>query len=49
METKELIEWLKSCGKKNCAVCPEIEECTGPSWLLLQAAERLEELTSENK
>ena len=37
METKELIGLLKSCAEKNCAVCPEIEECVGPAW-------RLEEL-----
>lgn len=46
METKELIEWLKSCAKKNCPVCPEIEECMGPSWLLQKAADRLEELSA---
>ena len=46
METKELIEWLKSCAEKNCAVCPEIEECVGPSWLLRKAAERLGESVS---
>lgn len=49
METKELIEWLKSCAEKNCAVCPEIEECVGPRWLLLKAAERLEELVAEER
>ena len=46
METKELIEWLKSCAEKNCPVCPEIEECMGPSWLLQKAADRLEGMVS---
>ena len=45
METKELIEQLKSCAEKNCAVCPEIEECVGPAWLMQKAAEKLEELS----
>ena len=45
METKELIEWLKSCAEKNCAVCPEIEECVGPAYLLQKAADALEELS----
>ena len=44
METRELIAWLNSCAEKNCPVCPEIEECVGPSWLLQKAAERLEEI-----
>ena len=44
METKELIEFLRSCGEKTCSECPDIECCTGPSWLLLKAAERIEEL-----
>lgn len=44
METKELIEQLKSCGERNCGVCPDIESCVGPNWLLLKAAEKLEEL-----
>ena len=47
METKELIEWLKSCAKRNCPNCPDVEFCTGPSWLLQKAAERLEELTEK--
>ena len=42
METKELIEQLKSCAEKNCAVCPDIEECVGPAWLLKKAAERID-------
>ena len=46
METKELIEQLKSCGERGCENCHDIEECTGPSWLLLKAAERLEELST---
>lgn len=45
METKELIEQLKACAEKNCAVCPEIEECVGPAWLLNEAADALEELS----
>lgn len=44
METKELIEQLKCCAEKNCPVCPEVEECVGPAYLLRKAAERLEEL-----
>ena len=44
METKKLIELLKSCGERDCGRCPEIECCIGPNWLLLKAAERLEEL-----
>lgn len=46
METKELIEWLKSCAEKNCPMCPEVEECVGPSWLLKKAAEKLENLVA---
>ena len=42
METKALIELLRSCGERNCPVCPDVESCAGPSWLLLKAAERLE-------
>ena len=42
METKELIDLLKSCAEKNCAVCHDIESCVGAAWLLLKAAERLE-------
>jgi hypothetical protein len=42
METKELIEQLRSCGEKNCPMCEDVESCVGPSWLLLKAAERLE-------
>lgn len=38
----ELIEMLRSCGNKYCADCPEIEECAGPNYLLLKAAEELE-------
>ena len=41
---KELIEMLRSCGNKYCADCPEIEECAGPNYLLLKAAEELEKL-----
>lgn len=44
MKTEELIELLRSCAEKNCPVCPDIEECTGPSWLLRKAADKLEEL-----
>ena len=44
MTTEELIELLKSCAKKNCPVCPDVEECVGPSWLLRKAAEKIEEL-----
>lgn len=44
METKELIEFLRSCGKRGCEDCPDVECCTGPGWLMLKAAERLEEL-----
>ena len=47
METKELIELLKSCSEKNCMECPDIEECTGPAWLLRKAAEMLEELVAK--
>lgn len=46
METKELIEQLKSCGERNCPQCPDVEECVGPSGLLLKAAEKLEELVA---
>ena len=49
METKELIGWLKSCAEKNCAVCPEIEECVGPAYLLQKAADALEELQNTDK
>lgn len=48
METKKLIELLKSCGERDCGRCPEIEECVGPNWLLRKAAERLEELEKIN-
>ena len=48
METKELIELLKACAEKNCSVCPDVEECVGPSWLLRKAAEKLEELVSKD-
>ncbi len=47
METEELIEQLKSCAEKNCAVCPEIEECVGPAYLLRKAAEKIEELAAK--
>ena len=47
MTTEELIELLKSCSEKNCMECPDIEECTGPSWLLRKAAEKLEEFSSK--
>ena len=47
MTTKELIELLKSCSEKNCMECPDIEECTGPSWLLRKAADKLEEFASK--
>jgi hypothetical protein len=46
IETKDLIELLKDCAEKNCPVCPDIEECVGPSWLLRKAADRLEEIVS---
>ena len=49
METKELIELLKSCAEKNCPMCPDIEECVGPAWLLQKAAEKLEELFETEK
>lgn len=39
---KELIEMLRSCGERGCADCPDIEECTGPGYLMLKAAEELE-------
>jgi hypothetical protein len=44
METKELIEQLRHCGERCCDNCPDIESCVGPSWLLLKAAEKIEEL-----
>ena len=44
METKELIEQLKSCGERRCGDCPDIECCIGPNWLLRKAAECIEEL-----
>lgn len=44
MNTKELIEQLRHCGEQGCAECPDIEICTGPGWLMLKAAELLEEL-----
>ena len=47
METKELIELLKSCAEKDCSTCPDIEQCVGPGWLLRKAAEKLEELVAE--
>ena len=47
METKELIEFLRSCGKRGCADCPDVECCTGPGLLMLKAADRLEELTEK--
>ena len=46
MKTEELIEWLRSCAEKNCPMCPDVESCTGPSWLLCKAADKLEELTA---
>ena len=46
METKELIEILKSCGERSCGECPDIDECVGPNWLLRKAAESLEESVS---
>lgn len=42
METKELIEFLRSCGKRGCEECQDVECCTGPGWLMLKAADRLE-------
>jgi hypothetical protein len=47
LETKELIEWLRSCAEKNCPMCEDIESCVGPAWLLRKAAERLEELIEQ--
>ena len=44
METKELIEQLKACGERGCSACPDVEVCIGPGWLLLKAAEKIEEL-----
>ena len=49
MTTKELIELLRSCAEKNCPMCPDIEECAGPSWLLRKAAEKLEEIVSKEE
>ena len=49
METKELIELLKSCGERDCGRCPDIEECVGPNWLLQKAAEKIEELIGERE
>lgn len=46
METKELIEQLRSCGNKSCAECEDIESCIGPNWLLLKAAEELEKINN---
>ena len=48
IETKELIEQLRECGNRVCAECPYVEECVGPGWLMLKAAERLEELRKGN-
>ena len=39
---KELIEMLRSCGERGCADCPDVEECAGPGYLMLKAAEELE-------
>ena len=47
MTTEELIELLRSCSEKNCPVCPDVEECVGPGWLLRKAADRLEELIAK--
>lgn len=44
VETKWLIEQLRHCGEMGCSECPDIEICTGPGWLMMKAAERLEEL-----
>ena len=44
METKELIEQLRSCGERNCGECQDIESRVGPNWLLMKAADALEEL-----
>lgn len=44
METKELIEQLRSCGTRNCPECPEVESCTGPSVIMRKAAECLDKL-----
>ena len=41
---KELIEMLRSCGNKYCADCPDVEECAGPGYLMLKAAEALEKI-----
>ena len=49
MDTRELIALLKSCAEKNCPMCPDVEECVGPSWLMGKAAEKLEELASKEK
>lgn len=38
----ELIEMLRKCGERGCLNCPDIEECTGPGYLMLKAAEELE-------
>ena len=42
METKELVEQLKSCAEKHCPMCEDAESCIGPSWLLRKAADALE-------
>ena len=42
LETKNLIDMLKSCGERDCFECPEIEYCVGPNWLLKKAADALE-------
>lgn len=49
METKELIEQLKSCAEKHCPMCEDVESCVGPSWLLRKAAEKLEELLAKER
>ena len=41
----ELIKMLRICGDRCGADCPEIEECPGPGYLMLKAAEALEKLS----
>lgn len=43
-ETQDLIDQLRHCADVGCAECPDIEICAGCGWLMLKAAERLEEL-----
>lgn len=49
LRTQDLIDQLRHCGEQGCSECPDIEICTGPGWLMVKAAERLEELYGEKK